>query len=1310
MATLVLSAAGTAIGGALGGSFLGITAAGLGQAAGAVAGGLLDQRLLGTGSRVVESGRARSLRIQAATEGAPLAQVYGRMRVAGQIIWSTRFLETVRTSSAGGKASGGNTTVREFSYSISFAVALCEGKIDRIGRVWADGKLLDLADIAHRVYLGSEDQLPDPKIEAVEGAGEVPAYRGTAYMVFEDLPLGVFGNRIPQINVELFRSVERTDDDPEAGVPLRTLIKGVAMSPGTGEYALDPQPARHVFAGGGAFANINNPSGNPDFIQSLDQLEAELPETEAVSLILSWFGDDLRAGVCTVRPKIEVAGRVSEPEPWSVTGLTTDTALEVSRDENDRPRFGGTPSDGTVIRAIQEMTARGQKVMLYPFLLMDVPPGNTLPNPYDGSVGQPDFPWRGRITLDIAPGQPGSPDQTAVAAGQVASFFGSASASDFSAPLGGPVTYSGPLEWTWRRAVLHMAALAKAAGGVEAFCIGSEFRELTTIRSGKTTYPAVAALISLAAEVRVLLPDAKISYAADWSEYFGHQPGDGTGDRIFHLDPLWADANIDFIGIDDYTPLSDWRYTASHADRLAGARSVYSLAYLQGNVEGGEHYDFFYGSAADREAQARSPIVDGAHGEDWIFRPKDIRNWWSNQHFDRIDGLRQASPTAWVPESKPVWLTETGCPAVDLGANQPNVFFDPKSSESDLPHFSVGARDDEMQRRFLQAKLGYWQDDARNPVSSVYGGKMIPDERVFVWTWDARPFPDFPVRESVWSDGPQYRLGHWITGRVTSSALADIVWHINTRAGVEFIDVSLLFGAVPGYIIEETGTARQALQPLMITYGFDGFESGGTMTYALRSVALAQSLDPSLLAERDGAFDDIVRERASDGEGPDAVRLSFIQAESDYRVGAVQAWLPGGDLSRINETTVPIAMAEATAQATVDRWLAEGERGRDRVRFALPPSEAALEPGDIAVLPGPGRAESYRIERVTQDRAREVEAVRVDGGAHTPSAAPGRVIEPPLPAVPGPLTAILMDLPLADGMGADHHPRFALAAAPWPGEVAVYRAPQDSDYAYIASLRKPALIGALAGTLPPGAPHRWQRAEVDVALPPGAIMSATRLAVLNGANALAVEAAPGAWEIMQMRDAVLTGPGAFRLSGFLRGQRGTEALAANAISPGARVVVLDDAVAPVALPIEARNLPRFWRVGPAAKPVTDPAYVLIEEAVSGLGLRPFAPAHLRARRDPQTGDVAIAWVRRTRIGGDNWETVEVPLGEEREEYRLRIVSGGSVVRSVTLATPAYTYTAAEQAADGAAGVLSFRVAQLSVSFGYGPEREIDFDG
>uniref|UniRef100_UPI0035E41A27 baseplate megatron protein TIM-barrel domain-containing protein n=1 Tax=Jiella pacifica TaxID=2696469 RepID=UPI0035E41A27 len=252
------------------------------------------------------------------------------------------------------------------------------------------------------------------------------------------------------------------------------------------------------------------------------------------------------------------------------------------------------------------------------------------------------------------------------------------------------------------------------------------------MRDDEGRFPFVEGLIAIAAGVKEILPDAVVTYAADWSEYFGYHRDDGSGDVFFNLDPLWASPAIDAIGIDDYLPVTDWRGD----EEDTGAPSIYDRKGLAAGIAGGEYFDWYYASEAGRAEKIRTPITDGAHGKPWVFRPKDLVSWWSNPHFERRGGVELAEPTAFVPMAKPIWLTELGCPAIDKGANQPNLFVDPKSSESALPHFSDGSRDDLVQRRFLEAHLDHWTpgaagfSNAANPISPVYGGRMVPADTI----------------------------------------------------------------------------------------------------------------------------------------------------------------------------------------------------------------------------------------------------------------------------------------------------------------------------------------------------------------------------------------------------------------------------------------------------------------------------------------------------------------------------------------------------------------------------------------------------
>jgi hypothetical protein len=151
--------------------------------------------------------------------------------MAGQVIWASQVREQVSDESVGG-GKGGGPTQRGYSYSISFAVGLCEGEIFGVDRVWANGEILQRSGLTVRVHTGSDSQGPDPVIAATE-PGDVPAFRGTAYIVFEDFPLDEFGTRLPIINAEVVRGVKK-------GGRMEDLIQSVNLLPGTGEFALSP--------------------------------------------------------------------------------------------------------------------------------------------------------------------------------------------------------------------------------------------------------------------------------------------------------------------------------------------------------------------------------------------------------------------------------------------------------------------------------------------------------------------------------------------------------------------------------------------------------------------------------------------------------------------------------------------------------------------------------------------------------------------------------------------------------------------------------------------------------------------------------------------------------------------------------------------------------------------------------------------------------------------------------------------------------------------------------------------------------------
>lgn len=1273
MAQLVFAEAGRALGAALlpnalsvGG--LSVSGAALGQAIGSVAGRAIDNALAGP---IGETGRIDGLTIMESREGVGIPRVYGRARIGGQVIWATHLKERSKNRRVGGK---GGPTVTDYSYTISFAVALCEGEVSGVERVWANGQLISLATLNWRFYSGSETQLPDPLIEAVEGAS--PAYRGLAYIVFEDFALDDYGARLPQLSFQVVRPVRG------AGRKLADVVTGVNFIPASGEWVYSPDLIRRIeYPGWEETLNQHSGSGEVDVHQSLDQLQAELPNVHSVNVTLAWFGDDLRAGVCTVKPGVETREQINLPRDWKAGGRNRENAHLISRDENNRSFYGGSPDDKSVLALFDEMAARGLSITVSPFLLMDVPAGNDLPDPY-GAAEQAAFPWRGRVTAMV--------DQTAQTRMDVDHFFGAAAASDF-ALNGQTISYSGPSEWSYRRFVLHLAMLVKASGKVSRFLLGSELRGLTRLRDQNGDFPAVEQLISLAGEVRSILgAGVEISYAADWTEYGAYHPADSNGDVLFPLDALWADSNIDFIGLDWYAPLSDWR----DGDHLDGEiyETITDPAYLAANIQGGEGYDWYYASEADRHSQTRTPIHDTAYGEDWVFRVKDLTNWWSSAHHARPGGVRAVGATPWVPESKPIHLIEIGCGAVDKGTNAPNVFVDPKSDESGLPPYSNGRRDDELQAAAILALADYWAVSAgNNPISSVYAAPMIPADGLSVWCFDARPYPAFPSRQDVWSDGANWSTGHWLNGRLTHSSVAAIVEDVFAAAGISGEPLSVQ-GQVPGFVSTGIVTVRDVLEPLATAFSLscrqaeDGLEVFNT---GLRSVQSVTNAEMALERRQTRAHSFL---RKVTEHAPHSVRLTFADIDTEHRAASVRFGADdAGD--RDLHVQLPFALDTGNAEKLAEDLFTRVNAQQVSEALTLSPERSDLKVGDFVTIEG--SETEQRVQTLTRQGAISLALDKPTagflGGFYVPetSGIPSHSPRPDL---------VVLDLPGLPGAPDDTRPLVGAFAYPWPGQVTVSAGRNETALSSRAVLTRPSMIGRLSGTLNGGASDRFRPGTaVDIIFPDAELSSAARTDVLNGANLIAIETVSG-WMLAAFETAEQVASDTWRVSDLLTGLYGTDDGAAVGASDGARVVVIDQALERASVFEDEIGLAMIWQAaGPGA--LGDTASETL--TLNGRALLPFRPGHLKAVRNA-SGDLDVSWTRRSRHSGDNWDQSSVPLFEEAELYLLEVFKENSLVRSEQITQPGWVYRAADQLIDGTnAGPLKIAVSQISAMTGSG---------
>ena len=260
------------------------------------------------------------------------------------------------------------------------------------------------------------------------------------------------------------------------------------------------------------------------------------------------------------------------------------------------------------------------------------------------------------------------------------------------------------------------------AGGVDAFCIGRKCRGLQrAIRVVGTVVPRRRAPGRRVRVGSILGPDVKIGYAADWSEYvWGDHPQERlTGDSFFELS-IRSGADRDRLrrGIDKLMPVSDWRDGDDHADAGLGVDLTTSATSRRMSPVARGTTGTTYAPEAEA-IQLRTPITDGAYGEPWVFRYKDLVNWWSNTHHDRVGGVRNALPTSWVPRSKPIWFTEIGCAAIDKGTNQPNKFLDPNRRNRPCRSTRAGHGTTSSRCNFCVRSSNTGTNPANNPVSPL---------------------------------------------------------------------------------------------------------------------------------------------------------------------------------------------------------------------------------------------------------------------------------------------------------------------------------------------------------------------------------------------------------------------------------------------------------------------------------------------------------------------------------------------------------------------------------------------------------------
>ncbi|WMT84626.1 glycoside hydrolase TIM-barrel-like domain-containing protein [Wolbachia endosymbiont of Listronotus oregonensis] len=642
----------------------------------------------------------------------------------------------------------------------------------------------------------------------------------------------------------------------------------------------------------------------------------------------------------------------------------------------------------------------------------------------------------------------------------------------------------------YNKFIEHYASIAKQTK-VEGFIIGSEFVELTKIRDEKGNYPAVAELVKLAKQIKLDLgKEVTVTYAADWSEYHSY-------DGWYNMDELWSSQYIDVVGIDAYFPLTDG------PEPPFG----YSAEDVMGGWSSGVGYDYFYDYSKSEPEKVKY--------NDSRYAWKNIEKWWSETHINP-----GGSKTKWQPKMKKIWFTEYGFPSMNGCTNEPNVFVDKGSIESKYPRYSNGEVSFLSQKIAIEGTLKKWQSS-----------EMV--EKMFLWAWDARPFPYFPNLCDVWTDCHNWQTGHWIQGKLSQLNISDVLLDLLQKTGLKSnqFDTGGVKGLLSGYVINDQQPVRSIIKMLQSCYFFDVVEQGSKLKFVQkgRGVTTVMPIGETVFSNNSKLVN------ISQLDLNNKVNVVYFNRNFGYPIDVKYAELPKQGTAATVE--IPLIMEEGEAQNIAEVLLYSSWQERNIYNFKLPIKYAWLAPSDvITILDGEKKHTVRIIKTKFESMSIQVSGVGYDSSIYKlsfPSTRSLMLKEYPPSHISKTIVEMIY-LPHVKGNIAS----FTLIGEErnWKGAT-LFISYNDKDYKPIASTNKQSTYGYVMESTDEG---------LVIVLRFGKL-----LGIIDSNSALIGK------EIVKFQSTKLIDKNKYKLSNLIRGQEGTKEYEHTG---GEKFTLLDDSI------------------------------------------------------------------------------------------------------------------------------------------------------
>lgn len=529
------------------------------------------------------------------------------------------------------------------------------------------------------------------------------------------------------------------------------------------------------------------------------------------------------------------------------------------------------------------------------------------------------------------------------------------------------------------------------------------------------------------------------------------------------------------------------------------------------------------------------------------------------------------------------------------------------------------------------------------------------------------------------------------------------------------LDVTSILDQTIGYRAQ-SGSIRSSVETLQTAYPFDVRQSGYKIEFVRRGLGSELTISKDqLIGGSNEALLPISREM--DSQLPQSTHLKYWDINREFATGEEYADRVGTSSVNRVDREVPIVMTADEAAKACDVLQQIAWLERSGFSFSLPMINEpgmefmALEPGDNFTLETDTSVYALRLRSIkdTQDGKRECEAVPANAAIYVSNAVGGITPTPPdTIGVAGDSLFVPLDIPVIDESFQNTTGFVASVTgyyAGWPGAILVESRDSGQTWSDLQAFTGFSTIGIARNTLPASNGTLIDSRSLQVSMISGTPVSVTRDLMLSGTN-YAAYGRDGRWEIVRYQNADLQDDGSYLISGFVRGEKGTEWATGLHLASDYFVPLADPDNLFIGMTADSIGEARVYR------PVTSGGSISSTSSVNftyqGVNLECLSPVYPVGSRDG-SGNFSGSFTRRSRLTGTWWTTgVPNPVGEASEAYEIDVLDGSTVVRTIAVSSPSFAYSAADQTADFGApqSSINFRIYQLSFVVGRGYPLEV----